>query len=161
MAFEHILERFAAAVGAHDSPGLAALFAPDGCYDDYFFGPHVGREAIAAMLDRFHEGGERFCWQWIDPVCVDGRGYAGYCFSYRSREPESAGKLIVFDGVGRFRLRDGQIERYSEVFDRGMAFAQLGYARERIGKLLDRYGQALLDSEPARRHLEYRATRVG
>lgn len=161
MDFESLLERFATAVETHDSPGLAALFAADGCYDDYFFGPHEGRAAIAEMLDRFHVGGERFCWQWIDPVCAGMRGYAGYCFSYRSREPESAGKLIVFDGVGRFRLRDGLIERYSEVFDRGMAFAQLGYARERIGKLLDRYGQGLLESGLARRHLEYRSARVG
>lgn len=157
MSFESILERFATAVGAHDAAGLAALFAPEGCYDDFFFGPHVGRDAIAAMLDRFYVGGEQFCWQFIDPVYANGLGYASYCFSYLSREPESAGKLIMFDGVGRFRLRDGLIEHYSEVFDRGTAFAQLGYARERIGKLLDRYAAGLAGSPLAKRHADYRA----
>lgn len=156
MSFESILDRFAGAVGAHDPQGLAALFAPDGCYDDYFFGPHVGRDAIAAMLDRFFVGGERFCWQFLDPVFANGRGYASYCFSYRSREPESAGRLIVFEGVGKFRVHEGLIEHYGEVFDRGSAFAQLGYARERIGKLLDRYAAGLVASPLVRRHLEYR-----
>jgi len=79
--FETILKRFAAAVGAHDSPGLAALFTADGCYDDYFFGAHHGREAIAAMLDRFHEGGESFFWQFEEPVRSADLAYAERQFS--------------------------------------------------------------------------------
>ena len=137
MDFERILERFAAAVAAHDPAGLAALFARDGCYDDYFFGLHQGRDEIAAMLDRFHVGGEAFFWEFRDPVHSDGLGYARYLFSYRSREPESLGRIVAFEGIARFRLRAGLILRYDEVFDRGVAFAQLGYANERIGKLLE------------------------
>lgn len=159
MQFQSILDRFSAAVGAHDSKGLAALFTLDGCYDDYFFGPHVGRDAIAAMLDRFHVGGEAFCWQFVDPVFANGLGYASYCFSYRSREPESLGKLIVFEGMSRFRIGEGLIEHYGEVFDRGMAFAQLGYAPQRIVKLMARYSASLAQTPLAIRHLEYRASR--
>jgi len=161
MSFPAILDRFAAAVGAHDSNGLAALFAEDGCYDDYFFGEHHGRAEIAAMLDRFHVGGERFCWQFVDPVFADGLGYASYCFSYLSREPESAGRLMMFDGMSRFRISDGLITHYGEVFDRGLAFARLGYPAGKVMKLLDRYVKALDDRPLARAHLEYRARVCG
>lgn len=156
MNFEAILNRFAAAAGAHDSRGLAALFAADGCYDDYFFGLHRGREEIAAMLDRFHVGGEAFFWEFRDPVFASGIGYAGYLFSYRSREPESAGSIVVFEGIARFRLRDGLIERYDEAFDRGVAFTQLGYATERIGKLLGRYAKGFVEKPEVRLHLARR-----
>jgi hypothetical protein len=154
--FGSILDRFAAAVAAQDSQGLAALFTFDGCYDDGFFGAHRGRDAIAAMLDRFHVGGEAFCWQFEEPVAQAGLGYASYCFSYRSREPDSVGELVVFDGVARFRLRDGLIAQYDEVFDRGMAFAQLRYPETRIRKLLDRYAAAFRASPTVQRHLAYR-----
>ncbi|HRO58299.1 MAG TPA: nuclear transport factor 2 family protein [Burkholderiaceae bacterium] len=156
MNFETLLARFADAVAAHDSQGLAALFTADGCYDDYFFGRHEGRDAIAAMLDRFHVGGESFCWEFIEPVEANGIGYARYRFSYLSREPESAGRTIVFEGIARMRLRDGLIEDYAEAFDRGVAFAQLGYSRERIGKLLERYAESFRAGPSAGSHLEYR-----
>ena len=113
MDFSATLARFAETVAAHDSPAFAALFTPDGVYDDYFFGPHHGRDAIAEMLDRFHVGGETFCWQFEEPARSGDLAYASYCFSYRSREPESAGKVIVFEGMSRFRLRNGLIAHYS------------------------------------------------
>lgn len=156
MSFEAILERFRTTSAACDTAGFAALFTPDGSYDDGFFGVHRGREAIAAMLERFHVGGERFVWQFFEPLCDDRLGYARYCFSYRSKEPESAGELIVFDGIARLRLRDGLIESYTEVFDRGVAFVQLGYAPERTIKLLGRYARALRESELVREHLALR-----
>jgi hypothetical protein len=160
MNFQTLLQRFTQAVGAHDSAGLAALFTPDGCYDDYFFGRHEGRDAIAAMLERFHVGGRAFFWEFSDPVCADDLGYAGYCFSYLSREPESEGQLVVFDGIGRFRLRDGLIEHYGEVFDRGMAFSQLGYPAPRIAKLAARYAAGFRSSPAVARHLALRAERA-
>jgi hypothetical protein len=154
--FDALLRRFCAAVAAHDSPGFAALFAPDGRYDDYFFGEHSGRDAIAAMLDRFHVGGEAFFWEFVEPVCSGDLAYARYCFSYRSREPESAGQVIVFEGMSRFRLRDGLIAHYAEAFDRGVAFTQLGYAKPRITKLLDRYAAAFRAGAAVERHLARR-----
>jgi hypothetical protein len=153
MTFETLLARFADAVAAHDSAGLAALFTADGRYDDGFFGAHDGRAAIAAMLDRFYVGGEDFFWQFIEPACTGALGYARYCFSYRSREPESAGELIVFEGIARFRLRDGLIEDYTELFDRGVAFVQLGYETPRVRRLLDRYATAMRDGAVARAHI--------
>jgi hypothetical protein len=161
MAFDMLLARFAAAAQAHDGPGLAALFEPDGCYDDYFFGRHVGRDAIAAMLDRFHVGGEAFFWTFADPAIAGDVGYASYCFSYLSREPESAGALVAFDGIARLRLRGGLIAEYGEVFDRGVAFSQLGYASARTAKLLARYAAATREAPAMQRHLAQRAARAG
>jgi ketosteroid isomerase-like protein len=161
MAFDALLARFSAAVQAHDSQGLAALFTPDGVYDDYFFGRHAGRPEIAAMLDRFHVGGERFCWEFLEPLCAGDLGYARYCFSYLSREPGTEGRLVMFDGIARMRLRDGLIADYAEAFDRGMAFAQLGYPPDRIARLAARYAAALHASPMAAHHLEVRAARLG
>lgn len=55
-----LLGRFARAVAAHDADGFASPYTPDGRYHDGFFGVHEGREAIAAMLERFYVGGEAF-----------------------------------------------------------------------------------------------------
>ncbi|MGA0796271.1 MAG: nuclear transport factor 2 family protein [Quisquiliibacterium sp.] len=157
MELEQLLEQFAAAVGAHDSSGLAALFCEDGVYDDYFFGAHKGRSEIAAMLDRFHVGGEAFYWQFHDLAQRGELAYASYLFSYLSREPESPGKMIVFEGIARLRLRDGLIAHYAEVFDRGVAFTQLGYPGERIGKLLTRYAGGFTSSDAVQGHIRQRA----
>lgn len=158
--FAALLGRFADAVAAHDSAGFAALFADDGVYDDHFFGPHAGRVSIAAMLDRFHVGGERFCWQFFEPLAAGDTGYARYLFSYLSREPESAGRTIVFEGMSRFRFAGALIAHYVEAFDRGIAFAQLGYAPARRLKLADRYTGAFIAEDRVRDHLAYRAART-
>lgn len=156
-AFESMLARFSTAVATHDSQGLAGLFVEDGHYDDYFFGRHSGRAAIAQMLDHFYEGGEQFRWQFLEPLEQGGLGYARYVFSYRSTQPDSRGETIVFEGMARFRLRDdGLITEYAEVFDRGLAFAQLHYAPERIAKLLTRYANGMKDAPRVAEHLKAR-----
>jgi hypothetical protein len=160
MDFTTLLDRFTAAVAAADTPGFAALFTPDGRYHDGFFGPHQGRESIAAMLARFHVGGEDFAWQFLEPLCDGHTAYARYVFSYRSREPESPGRLIVFEGMARFRLQGGLIADYAEVFDRGVAFTQLGYVGPRVLKLLARCAAELHDSDAVRAHRAWREARV-
>jgi hypothetical protein len=155
MDLGRLLERFGAAAAAADAEGFAALFTPDGRYDDGFFGLHRGRAEIAAMLRRFHVGGEAFRWQFSEPLADARLGYARYMFSYRSKEPESAGRVIAFEGIARLRFDGELIADYAEVFDRGVAFTQLGYAQPRIGKLLARYAQP---SERVRAHLAWRDT---
>lgn len=138
-ALTHLLQRFTACVLANDGAGLAALFTADGIYDDYFFGAHAGRPAIAAMLARFHEGGEDYRWEFFEPVSDGLTGYARFRFSYRSRVADSAGQPIAFEGMCRLRLRDGLIAHYAEVFDRGVAFVQLGFAPGKVARLLEKY----------------------
>ena len=42
-----------------------------------------------------------------------------------------------------FDLEAGRIKRYSEVFDRGMALAQVGFAADRLQKIGLRYAREL------------------
>ncbi len=83
-SFADLLAAFTQAIVANDGAGLGALFAPDGVYQDEFFGPHRGRAAIAAMLQRFHDTGSDYRWDFLDPVSDGSTGYARFRFSYRS-----------------------------------------------------------------------------
>jgi hypothetical protein len=141
--FENLLVRFAAAATRCDGHGLAALFTPDGVYDDYFFGPYVGRDAISGMLAHFAEGGEDFRWTFHDPLANAHLAYASYRFSYTSKAPDAARARVCFAGMSRFELNGGLIARYSEVFDRGMALAQQNFAPERLSRICQRYAHAL------------------
>ncbi len=141
-AFTELLDTFASHAEANAGVAFAALFSVDGIYDDYFFGAHSGRAAIAAMLNRFHEGGQHYRWEFHEPLS-DGRiGYARYRFSYRSKVAESLGKPIAFEGFCRLLLKDGLIEHYAEAFDRGVAFVQLGFPAPKVARLLKKYAAA-------------------
>jgi ketosteroid isomerase-like protein len=154
VAFERLLRRFAAAVVANDGAALGALFAPDGVYADEFFGAHQGRAAIAAMLQRFHDTGRDYRWEFIDPVSDGTTGYARFHFSFASRVPEAAGRPVLIDGISRFRFRDGMIARYDEAFDRGVALVQLGFPAERIHRIIEKAAAAQNATAAARLQLD-------
>jgi ketosteroid isomerase-like protein len=143
MEFDNLLERFSAAVVAGDAEALAELFTQDGTYDDYFFGPSSGHEAIKKMLAHFADGGRDFRWEFFAPALSGNTGYASYRFSFTSKRPEARGARVTFDGIGRFDLEGGRIKRYSEVFDRGMALAQQEFEPERLCKIALKYATAL------------------
>jgi hypothetical protein len=67
--------------------------------------------------------------------------------------PGSQGKPVVFEGTSHFTFRDGQIARYSEVFDRGLALAQQDFAAERIKRVLQKHVDRLYASAEAQDHL--------
>ena len=151
--FPGLLRRFGAAVAANDGAGLAALFTPDGVYDDGFFGEYRGRQAIAEMLQHFHDTGSNFRWDFFDPLSDGHTGYARYRFSYASAMPGAEGKPVVFEGIGFFQFHDGLIARYAESFDRGMALAQQDFAAERIKKVLLKLADRQNASPAAQEHL--------
>ena len=141
--FADLLAVFAAAVVANDGGGLGALFTPDGVYADEFFGAHCGRAAIAAMLQRFHDTGRDYRWDFLDPVSDGTTGYARFRFSYASRLPECTGRPVVFTGMSCFRFAEGGlIAHYREAFDRGVALVQLGFPAERIKRILEKAAAA-------------------
>jgi SnoaL-like protein len=152
--FAELLTRFAAAVEVNDGAGLARLFTEDGVYEDGFFGSYGGRTGIAAMLQRFHDTGSSYLWEFLDPVSDGATGYARFRFSYASRLPESVGRPVLFEGISCFRFRGELIARYSEAFDRGVALVQLGFPAERIRRILDRAAAAQNQPPEARRHLD-------
>jgi len=144
MDFSMLLNRFARAIEQRDADGLADLFTDDGVYDDYFFGAaQPGRAGVSATVDHFYEGGADYRWEFFSPLASASLGYASYMFSYNSILPEANGARVVFDGMSRFDLQAGRIQRYSEVFDRGMALAQVGFAPERLQKIGLRYARDL------------------
>jgi SnoaL-like protein len=154
LTFTSLLTAFAAAVTANDGQRLAMLFTEDGTYEDGFFGAHPGREAIAAMLQRFHDTGRDYLWEFADPVSDGAIGYARFRFSYASLLPESAGRLVLFEGMSCFHFRQGLIAHYREAFDRGVALVQLDFPAERIKRVLEKTAAAQNRHPNARRHLD-------
>jgi hypothetical protein len=152
--FATLLAAFAAAVETNDGRRLAILFTEDGVYEDGFFGSHTGRSAIAAMLQRFHDTGSSYLWEFVDPVSNGAIGYARFRFSYASRLPESLGRPVLFEGISCFRFRGELIARYSEAFDRGVALVQLAFPAERIRRILEKAAAAQNRLPAARRHLD-------
>jgi len=137
-----LLTTFADAVQSNHRQRLALMFTEDGVYEDGFFGAHVGRESIATMLQRFHETGSSYFWEFVDPVTDGEIGYARFRFSYASRLPESIGRAVLFEGISCFRFRGELISHYSEAFDRGVALAQLAFPAERIKRILEKAAES-------------------
>jgi len=154
LTFTDLLTAFAAAVAANSGQQLGMLFSEDGIYEDGFFGVHTGRSAIAAMLQRFHDTGRDYLWEFVDPVSDGATGYARFRFSYTSQLPESIGRPVLFEGISCFQLRDGLIAHYREAFDRGVALVQLDFPAERIKRVLQRAAAAQNQTPEARRHLQ-------
>jgi hypothetical protein len=133
------LKAFCGAVERRDGKAFAALFAEDGVYHDVFYGPFEGRARIAEMIDDwFYRTARDFRWEMFRPVS-DGRTlYAYYTFSYVSLLPEANGKRVGFDGVSMMQLRDGLIVEYREVANSSIGLLEIGFAPERVAKILAR-----------------------
>jgi limonene-1,2-epoxide hydrolase len=151
--FTALLSELAAAGVANDGPRFAALFTADGTYTDDFFGLFRGRAEIAAMLQRFHDTGENYRWEFDNPVCDGTRGYAWFRFSFASKMPGCEGKPVLITGISSFRIENRLIAEYREVFDTGIALAQLGFPAERLKRVLDKEAAAQNATAAAREHL--------
>ena len=138
--FANLVARFGAAATVGDGNALAECFTEDGVYHDYIYGPHVGRRAIADMLENlFHRDTSQYDWQFFDPVS-DGRiGYAWSLSRFVSTIPQFKDKEVVIDGISRFVLRDGLVAAYHESVNGGVAQAQLGVPAERMAKVMARW----------------------
>ena len=140
--FRALLERMTQAICRGEGAAAAACFVPDGMYHDGFYGGFRGREAIRTMVeDHFHANARDFSWTLSDALSDGSLGYAHYHFSYTSKLPGSAGKRVFFSGISQVRLERGLIARYGEVFDRGVALAQMNFAPERMAKSLARWAK--------------------
>lgn len=149
-----LLEEFTAAAIAGDGRRFAALFADDGTYHDVFYGAFTGRAEIADMLEnRFHRDAENFLWDMHDPVRQDDLVYARYVFSYDSKLAGAAGRRGLFEGVSILRLRGPLIADYREVANLGPGLARLGFAPDRLAKLMNRFTEALAGRPESQRHL--------
>lgn len=140
--FRALLERMTQAICRGDGDAAAACFTADGSYHDGFYGEFRGRAKIRGMVEaHFHAHARDFSWTLSDALSDGSLGYARYAFSYISKLPGSEGVRVFFAGIAQVRLQDGLISRYSEMFDRGVALAQMNFAPERIAKSLARWAE--------------------
>ena len=148
-----LLKEFCGAVERRDGKAFAELFAEDGVYHDVFYGPFKGRTKIAEMIDDwFHRTARDFRWEMFRPVS-DGRMlYACYTFSYVSILPEVNGKRVGFDGVSMMQLRDGLIAEYREVANSSMGLLEIGFAPERVAKILAKEARHIKERLEWQRH---------
>ena len=136
-----LLKDFTSAVEHRDGKRFAELFTEDGVYHDVFYGAFKGREKIAEMIDDwFHRTARDFRWEMFRPVSDGTMLYAYYTFSYVSTLPEAQGKRVGFDGVSILRLKDGKIAEYREVANSAIGLLDIGFAPERVAKILKKEG---------------------
>jgi ketosteroid isomerase-like protein len=132
-----LLKAFTGAVERRDGKAFAALFTPDGVYHDVFYGAFQGQQKIAEMIDDwFHRTARDFRWEMFRPVSDGKMLYAYYTFSYVSTLPEAKGRRVGFDGVSIMQLKDGKIAEYREVANAGLGLLEIGFAPERVAKIL-------------------------
>ena len=150
-----LLKSFCTAVERHDGKGLAELFTEEGVYHDVFYGAFRGREKIAEMIDDwFYRTARDFRWEMFRPVS-DGRTlYAYYTFSYVSTLPEAEGRRVGFEGVSIMTLRDGKIAEYREVATSGIGLLEMGFAPERVAKILSKEATLIKARPEWARHRE-------
>jgi limonene-1,2-epoxide hydrolase len=152
-AFTALLDQFTAAGCADDGARFAELFTENGRYEDDFFGLFRGRAEIAQMLQRFHDTGEDYRWDFRDLVTDGAIGYATFRFSFRSKMPGYEGKPVLITGISCFRFEEGRVAAYRETFDTGIALAQLGFPPERLKRILDKEAAAQNATPEAEEHL--------
>ena len=132
-----LLKKFCSAVERRDGKAFAALFSEDGVYHDVFYGAFEGRAKIAEMVDDwFHRTARDYRWEMFRPVTDGKMLYAYYTFSYVSILAEAKGKRVGFDGVSIMTLKDGKIAEYREVANSSMGLLDIGFAPERVAKIL-------------------------
>ena len=153
-AFAALLDKFTAAGCADDGAAFAGLFTETGTYEDDFFGLYRGRAAIAAMLQRFHDTGEDYRWDFRDLVTNGALGYATFRFSFRSKMPGHEGRPVLITGISCFRFEGDLITAYRETFDTGIALTQLGVPAERLKRILDKEAAEQNATPDAREHLD-------
>ena len=148
-----LVKEFCAAVERRDGKAFAALFAEDGVYHDVFYGAFKGREKIAEMIDDwFHRTARDFRWEMFRPVSDGTMLYAYYTFSYVSTLPEAQGRRVGFDGVSIMRLRDGKIAEYREVANAAIGLLDIGFAPERVAKILGKEAKHIKERPEWTRH---------
>lgn len=153
-AFTALLTRMTQAAIRGDGTAVMHCFTPHGVYDDVFYGRFEG-EAIVDLIERyFHRDAERFIWDLHDPVCSGNVGYARYVFSYDSKLAATVGTRAIFEGVSICELEGGRISRYREVANAAVGLSCLGFAPERLARIVARAADELKQRTEVARHFQ-------
>ena len=153
MTPQDLVKAFTKAAEGRSGKAMAALFTEKGVYHDVFYGSFEGRQRIAEMIDDwFYRHARDLRWDMLDPVNDSHNLYARYIFSYVSTVPEAKGRRVLFEGVALMRLEGDLIAEYREIANTGPALLDMGFAPERVAKILTRQGALLLERPEAARH---------
>lgn len=152
MPFAELITAMTQAIVRGDGAAAAACFTDDGVYHDVFYGAFAKADIPRMVSDYFHRDAGAFIWDLHDPTSVGATGYVRYVFSYDAKLAGSEGRRALFEGVSICRLRDGLIERYTEVANAAPGLSMLGFAPTRLLKLLERQGQELAARPEAAHH---------
>lgn len=154
MEVSTMLKAFCSAVERRDGKAFAELFTEEGVYHDVFYGAFRGRAKIAEMIDDwFYRTARDFRWEMFRPVSDGTMLYAYYTFSYVSTLPEAKGKRVGFDGVSIMRLEGGKIAEYREVANSAIGLLEIGFAPERVAKILDKEAKEIKARPEWARHV--------
>ncbi len=154
MSPQELVTAFTRAVETRNGEAFARLFTPDGVYHDVFYGQFQGPERIANMVnDWFYRHASDLRWDMFHPVSDGEVLYTHYLFSYVSLLPVAKGKRVGFEGISMMQIKDGRIAHYREVANTGPGLLDMGFAPERVAKVLLKQGE-LVKAQPAyARHL--------
>jgi ketosteroid isomerase-like protein len=153
MKFGQLLTSMTQAICRGDGPAAAACFSADGVYHDVFYGAFPRADIPRMVTDFFHRDASAFVWELHDPIACGDVGYARYVFSYDGRVAGSEGRRAVFEGVSVCRLRDDLIVSYTEVANTAPGLVMLGFAPERLARIVARQGAELAARAEARNHI--------
>ena len=152
MQFAELIKTMTAAIVRADGAAAAACFTPDGVYHDVFYGAFAQPEIPRMVTDYFHRDASAFIWDIHDAACEGNIGYARYVFSYDAKVAGCEGRRALFEGVSICQLRDGLLASYTEVANAAPGLHMIGFAPERLLKVIERQGQALATRPEAAHH---------
>lgn len=156
MQFQALMHEIRDAVVAYDGRRLAELFTEDGYYLEPLHGLFRGQAEVKRLVEEvFKSTIDRIRWEIVDPICDGDIGYARWIFSFASKRPGLEGKRVALVGMSHVELADGRIKAYREVYDVGMAFAQLGLPPAASSDFYKKKVEAMVAEPSVATHLEH------
>ena len=123
----NLAQRWAEAWNAHDAEAVAALFTPDGLFEDVPFGVVAhGTGEIRAIADFFFTVVPDLHLSVINSSLKGGRGTIEWVFSGTDLGVYRTGKTFAVRGATVLELRGNRISRDSDYYDLATLLRQLG-----------------------------------
>jgi hypothetical protein len=130
---------------------LAEVMTETCIYHDHLYGDFNGLDHIVSGLaSMIAEHGSTPIWAFDDLISDGITGYATYVSSMTS---SVTGQRLIFEGMARFRLKEGRIADYYEMFDNGYVLAQVVADDTHLAKTLRKRVKAMLASYEGTQHV--------